>query len=169
MKRTNIILAALALATLTGCVCRQGPAACPAACPRPAAQTACVQPPASEAEIAALFDRWNLSLQSGDPRKVVANYAERSVLLPTLSGTARLTPAEKEDYFRHFLENRPSGTIDLRQITVGPDIAVDTGHYTFTFAKTGAVAKGRYSFTYRRFGATWLIVSHHSSLMPQSH
>ena len=31
----------------------------------------------TEQEIAALFDRWNQSLQTGDPQKVVANYAER--------------------------------------------------------------------------------------------
>jgi hypothetical protein len=38
---------------------------------------------ATESEIAALFDRWNQSLQTGDPHKVAANYAERSILLPT--------------------------------------------------------------------------------------
>ncbi len=38
----------------------------------------------SEREIASLFDRWNDSLQTGDPHKVVANYAVRSVLLPTV-------------------------------------------------------------------------------------
>ena len=29
----------------------------------------------AEAEIASLFDRWNQSLQTGDPNRVVANYA----------------------------------------------------------------------------------------------
>jgi hypothetical protein len=57
----------------------------------------------TEQEIASLFDRWNQSLQTGDPHKVVANYAERSILLPTVSNKPRLTPAEKEDYFHHFL------------------------------------------------------------------
>ena len=65
----------------------------------------------TEQEIASLFDRWNRSLLTGDPHKVVANYAERSILLPTVSNKPRLTPAEKEDYFHHFLENRPSGRI----------------------------------------------------------
>src|SRR4030095_10129002 len=70
----------------------------------------------SEQEIAALFDRWNQSLQTGDPRKVVANYAERSILLPTVSNKPRLTVAEKEDYFQHFLKDGPSGKIDSRSI-----------------------------------------------------
>ena len=121
----------------------------------------------TEAEIASLFDRWNQSLQTGDPHKVVANYAERSILLPTVSNKPRLTPAEKEDYFQQFLENRPSGKIDLRFIELGCNTAVDAGLYTFTFAKTSATVSGRYSYTYRWNGSDWLITSHHSSAMPE--
>jgi uncharacterized protein (TIGR02246 family) len=121
----------------------------------------------TEKEIASLFDRWNQSLQTGDPHKVVANYAERSILLPTVSNKPRLTPAEKEDYFHHFLENRPSGKIDLRFVEIGCNTAVDAGLYTFTFAKTRAVVSGRYSYTYRWDGSKWLITSHHSSVMPE--
>lgn len=122
----------------------------------------------TEQEIASLFDRWNESLQTGDPSTVVANYAERSILLPTLSNKPRLTAAEKEDYFHHFLENRPSGRIDLRFVEIGCNSAVDAGLYTFAFARTGTAASGRYSFTYRWDGSKWLITSHHSSLMPET-
>ncbi len=120
----------------------------------------------TEQEIVSLFDRWNLSLQSGDPQQVVANYAESSILLPTLSNKPRLTRAEKEEYFHHFLENQPSGQINMRQIQVGYDMAVDTGLYTFHFAKTGDEVRARYSFAYRWDGKQWLIISHHSSVMP---
>jgi uncharacterized protein (TIGR02246 family) len=123
---------------------------------------------ASEEEIALLFEQWNQALQSGDAHKVVALYAERSILLPTVSSKPRLTPDEKEDYFRHFLEDQPSAKIDLRQIEIGCDMAVDSGLYTFIFAKTGEAVKGRYSFTYRWNGSQWLIVSHHSSMMPEA-
>jgi hypothetical protein len=110
----------------------------------------------SEAEIASLFDCWNESLQTGDPHKLVANYAERSILLPTVSNKPRLTSAEKEDCFHHFLENRPSGKIDLRFAEPGCNTAVDAGLYTFTFAKTGATVSGRYSYTCRWNGSEWL-------------
>ena len=122
---------------------------------------------ASEQEIGSLFDRWNRSLQTGDPRQVVANYAEQSILLPTVSNTPRLTPAEKLDYFQHFLQDRPSGKIDLRFVEIGCNTALDAGLYTFTFARTGAVVSGRYSYTYRWDGRNWLITSHHSSAMPE--
>ncbi|MBO6728317.1 MAG: SgcJ/EcaC family oxidoreductase [Maricaulis sp.] len=122
---------------------------------------------ATSETIAALFDRWNNSLQTGDPKQVVANYAEQSILLPTVSNTPRLTPAEKEDYFVHFLQNKPSGEIDLRQIEISGDIAVDSGLYTFTMRASGAVVKARYTFVYKWDGTNWLIISHHSSGMPE--
>jgi uncharacterized protein (TIGR02246 family) len=162
MKKIQIIIISLALATLVGCASHQTRASSPliANCEH------CK--PTGEVEIAALFDRWNQALRTGDVRKVVALYAERSILLATLSNRPRLTSAEKEDYFRHFLEKRPSAKIDLREIEIGCNMAVDSGLYTFTFAKTGETVSGRYSFTYRWDGSQWLIISHHSSLMPET-
>lgn len=126
---------------------------------------ACVE--TNEQEIALLFDRWNGSLQTGDPHKVVANYATKSVLLPTVSNKVRMTPDEKEDYFHHFLLNKPVGHIDSRTIEIGCNTAFDTGLYTFTFEKTGAKVKARYTYTYKWEGGRWLISSHHSSMMPE--
>ena len=119
-----------------------------------------------KSEIAALFDRWNNSLRTGDPRKVVANYAPNSILLPTVSNRARFTIAEKEEYFMHFLMRRPEGSIDDRMIEVDCNSATDSGLYTFRFAD-GTKVKARYSFSYKKVGAEWLISSHHSSAMPE--
>jgi uncharacterized protein (TIGR02246 family) len=146
LKLLGILTISIMLASLTGCRAKS----------------------VTEAEISWLFDRWNSAIQTGDPAKVVALYAADSVLLPTLSNKPRLTPAEKEEYFVHFLKDRPSAKIDFRRIYVGPDMAVDSGLYTFTFARTGEVVSGRYSFVYRRTASGWRIVSHHSSLTPKA-
>ena len=122
--------------------------------------------PTSEKKIAALFDRWNASLLSGDPRTVAANYAEDAILLPTVSEQPKLSPAEIEEYFEHFLADAPSGKVDLRRIYLGCNVAIDAGLYTFTFAKTGQVVPARYAFSYRWDGERWLITSHHSSAYP---
>jgi uncharacterized protein (TIGR02246 family) len=121
---------------------------------------------ASEEEIAALFDRWNNSLRTGDPHKVVANYAAKSVLLPLVSTKPRLTLDEKEEYFHHLLENKPNVRIESRTIELDCNTAVDDGLYTFTFEKTGLQVKARYTFTYKWDGWEWLITSHHSSALP---
>ena len=158
MKLSSIAVLALALA---GCATNQG---IPGNAQASRTESCKVT---SEQEIAALFDRWNRSLQTGDPHKVVANYAERSILLPTVSNKPRLTPTEREDYFHHFLQDGPSGKIDFRSIELGCNSAVDSGLYTFTFSRTGAVVKARYTYTYHWDGAQWLITSHHSSVMPE--
>lgn len=121
---------------------------------------------ASEKDIASLFDRWNASLQTGDPQKVVSNYAQKSVLLPTLSNKPRLTPDEKADYFEHFLARKPVGSIDSRSIEVDCNSAIDAGLYTFRFGD-GSSVQARYSFTYKWDGKRWAITSHHSSAMPE--
>ncbi len=122
---------------------------------------------ATRQEIAALFERWNNSLKSGDPKKVVANYAEQSILLPTVSNKPRLSQSAKEKYFRAFLKNKPTSTIDLSFIELGGNIATDSGVYTFTYNTTGRIIRARYSFIYRWSGTEWLIACHHSSAMPE--
>lgn len=123
--------------------------------------------PASDKQIAALFDRWNDSLKTGDPQKVVANYAPRSILLPTVSNKPRVSADEKLDYFKRFLESKPVGTIDFRDIMIECNTAIDAGIYTFKFGD-GSVVKARYTFTYAWNGHKWLITSHHSSKMPEA-
>lgn len=122
-------------------------------------------PQASKAEIAALFDRWNRSLATGDPNAVLANYAPDAILLPTLSNRVRHTPDELRDYFVHFLQAKPQGTITESNIRVFGDTAVDSGTYVFDTRKGKVPA--RYTFVYRKVGDQWLIVDHHSSMMPE--
>ena len=100
------------------------------------------------------------------PKKVVANYAVKSVLLPTVSNTPQLTPAQKEEYFVSSLKNKPVGKIDSRTIQIDCNTAIDTGLYTFTFGD-GNQVKARYTYTYKWDGHQWLITSHHSSAMPE--
>jgi conserved hypothetical protein len=118
-------------------------------------------------QVAALFDKWNDSLKTGDASKVSENYLSDSVLLPTLSNKVRLTDAERLDYFEHFLEKKPSGKINSRTIRTGCNKAIDSGVYTFTFSDHTEV-KARYTFTYAWDGNDWKISSHHSSAMPET-
>lgn len=136
-----------------------------AAAPAAASGPACA--PINESQVAMLFDRWNASLLTHDPRKVVENYAPHSILLPTVSNKPRYSVEDKIDYFVHFLHDGPVGKIDQRFIQVGCNTALDAGLYTFTFFKTGKVVNARYSYTYGYINGQWLITSHHSSGMPE--
>lgn len=126
--------------------------------------------PLNDRGVAALFDRWNNSLKSKDPKKVAANYADDAILLPTLSNKPRTNHAEIIDYFVHFLQSNPQGKIDWRVTKHGPDWATDVGLYTFRLIKNGkkSYVTARYSFVYGCVNGQWLIVQQHSSLMPQN-
>jgi uncharacterized protein (TIGR02246 family) len=125
----------------------------------------------SAQEIAALFDRWNASLATLDPDKVVALYAPDAVLLPTVSNKPRTNHAEIRDSFVHFLAKKPQGNIDFRIIKIGCNSASDTGLYTFTLHATKGKAtkvSARYSSVYEYLNGQWLIEHHHSSALPES-
>lgn len=122
---------------------------------------------ADEAQIAALFERWNDSLRTLDPDKVVANYATDGVLLPTVSNKPRTNPAEIRDYFVKFLKSAPQGKIDSRIIKIGCNVAQDVGTYTFKF-KDGKTVHARYTYVYEWQNGSWLIAHHHSSAMPEA-
>ena len=163
----KIVLSASALALiLTGCASPQtGNGAGDISVLGPGETLVCKR--TTDKEIAALFDRWNQSLQTLEPEAVAANYAPRSILLPTVSNKPRFTNEERIDYFEHFLHNKPVGKIDQRWLSIGCNTAIDAGLYSFTFGTTGQVVHARYTFTYEWDGKQWLISSHHSSAMPE--
>jgi len=122
-------------------------------------------PNANEAEIAALFDRWNASLATLDPQKVTENYTSDAVLLATVENAPRLTTKDRIAYFTEFLKLKPQGVIDSRTIKINCDTAMDMGVYTFTLGD-GSKVQARYTYTYKWNGTDWKISHHHSSKMP---
>jgi uncharacterized protein (TIGR02246 family) len=123
----------------------------------------------TEQQIIALFEEWQSALRTGDVNQVADRYAPDAVLLPTLSPRIRTTREEIVDYFVGFLAKQPEAWVTERVIAVlAPDCAVDSGRYSFALTQNGTrqQVEARYTFVYRRTGEAWLIVSHHSSLLP---
>lgn len=124
-----------------------------------------------KAAILKLFDQWNASLASGKPSSVAENYAPDAILLPTVSNKVRHNTAEIEDYFKHFLELKPKGSIVEANVRIFGDLAINSGVYKFAVARDGKESDvmARFTFVYKR-GADgkWLIVEHHSSAMPEA-
>jgi hypothetical protein len=61
-----------------------------------------------------------------------------------VSNKPRLNAEEKKDYFHHFLDNKPKGRIDRRQIQLGCNTAFDVES-----------ASGSAHGTGRGFGGRW--------------
>ncbi|WP_211116227.1 SgcJ/EcaC family oxidoreductase [Roseinatronobacter bogoriensis] len=120
-------------------------------------------------EIADLFNDWNSALQTLDPAKVAALYAEDAVLLPTVSNEIRKTPAAIRAYFKRFLKKQPRGRIIEQNIRLFDTLAINSGLYTFDLTIEGTTVQllCRYTFVYRKDPQGWMIIEHHSSVMPE--
>ena len=120
-----------------------------------------------EAEILALFTKWDRSLATLDAKEVDANYAPDAILIPTLSNEIRHTSEGRIAYFRDkFLPKKPRGEIVKHYVRCIGDIAINSGIYAFTY-NGGTPHQARYTFVYRKFGKKWFIIEHHSSAMPE--
>lgn len=122
-------------------------------------------------QVAALFDRWNAALKTGDPDAVTRDYAPDAILIPTVANDPRIGSKAIRAYFADFLKKQPQGTIDERTIRIGCNFALDAGTYTFTLkgGQPGSTIQvpARYTFLCELRGGHWLVAHHHSSAMPE--
>ena len=125
---------------------------------------------ATDADIIAQFDKWNLALTTLDSAKVANLYWQDAVLLPTVSNKPRTNTALIKDYFDHFLEKHPRGRIDERNVYHGCNMSVDMGLYTFYLLDSAGKPQevnARYTYVYTFRNGIWKIQHHHSSAMPE--
>lgn len=122
-------------------------------------------------QVAALFDRWNAALKTGNPDAVTRDYASDAILIPTVTNDPRIGSKAIRAYFVDFLKKQPQGAIRDRTIRIGCNFALDAGTYTFTLKgdQSGSTTQvpARYTFLYEPRGGQWLIVHHHSSANPE--
>jgi uncharacterized protein (TIGR02246 family) len=124
----------------------------------------------NEREILSNFDLWNEALQTGQADKVVELYAPDAILLPTVSDRVRHNHNEIKDYFEHFLPKKPVGKIDEANVRIFGGIAINSGIYTFKFQiEPIQTVQARFTYVYRKEGDKWLIIEHHSSVMPEQY
>ncbi len=124
----------------------------------------------TNAEVLALFDQWSQAVQSGDPDRVVALYAQDAVLLPTIANDPRRTPEAIREYFVEFLALNPEVRLDDYAIQSAGTLADNSGLYTFAVTPEGQpfrLIAARYTFNYELVDGQWLIIQHHSSALPK--
>jgi len=114
------------------------------------------------------FARWNEALHTGDPQQVAALYTTDCDFLPTLDPQLRNGRVETAEYFIHFLEKHPYGTIVEESIKpLGDGFYTHIGLYNFEIGepekKTDVMA--RFTYIWQKVDEEWLISHHHSSLI----
>ncbi|NBX66590.1 MAG: SgcJ/EcaC family oxidoreductase [Proteobacteria bacterium] len=132
----------------------------------------------TKANVEKALNTWLESVASHDPNRVAALYDPQSaVLLPTLSPEVHDTPEERLTYFKMFTAKPEiKGTLNETHIRAIDDNAgIASGIYTFTFKDDKGIehsVPARFSFVFAREGdgenAKWLILDHHSSILPSN-
>src|SRR5215831_15394665 len=88
-------------------------------------------------EVAAAASRWAQAFGEDDPDKVLPLYSDDAVLWGTLSPTVRADRQALRDYFVTAFKLLPGLKVAFgdQLIRVYGNTAVNTGYYTFSFAK----------------------------------
>ena len=124
----------------------------------------------SKEDVGAATQVWIDGMNSHNANQVAALYSADAVLWGTRSSTLRDTPIAIQDYFK-LLDTVPLSykvVLGEQRIRIYGDIAINTGTYTFSEDRDGKpfIRPARFSLVYRNHGGRWLIVDHHSSVVP---
>ena len=114
-----------------------------------------------------LLQKWVSAVKGGDPNQVTNLYYENGILLGTFSNKERVG----HDLIFEYFENLLKSPVEVKIVSEHPfvessDCAINSGHYNFV--TNGKTINARFSFVYQKGNDGWKIVSHHSSVMPET-
>ena len=116
-----------------------------------------------------LLQKWISAVESGDPKQVTNLYLDNGILLGTFSNKERVGHELILEYFENLLKS----PVDVEVVSENPHVfgsdAVNSGYYNFV--TNGKTINARFSFVYLRYHTKveeWKIISHHSSVMPET-
>jgi hypothetical protein len=120
------------------------------------------------------YENWcnAISTAHGDSHEIVKYYASDAILLPTLSPDILFNRdgGGKHEYFVGLTSKPDIRCIPERLITrLYGHMAINSGFYRFSYTDESGHEKSipaRFTFVYEKIGNRWMIVNHHSSVVP---
>ena len=112
-----------------------------------------------------LLQKWVSAVKDGDPKQVVSLYRDDGILLGTFSNKERVGHKLILEYFENLLKSPVGVQIVSENPHVFGSDAVNSGYYNFV--TNGKTINARFSFVYHK-DDEWKIISHHSSVIPES-
>ena len=119
-----------------------------------------------------LLQKWVAAIKSGDPKRVTELYHRDAILLGTFSNKERVGHELILEYFENLLKS----PVEVLIVSEHPFVEVmdtailrctiNSGHYNFV--TNGKTITARFSFVYQKGNDGWKIISHHSSVMPET-
>lgn len=123
----------------------------------------------TKADIDAAYGKWVAALSSNTSAAITALYKTTAVMQPTMQADAN-TPEARTAYFDKLMKNpKLKATPQTSSVQIFCPLAVSTGTYTFSFGEKGkeTTIPARFTFVYEQTPQGWMIVNHHSSIMPK--
>ena len=122
-------------------------------------------------DVEATTQQWIAAFNRKSATDIVALYAKDAVFFGTTSPILRDTPELVRDYFKN-IGNVGDSTISMgdHRVQVFGEVAINTGFYTRTAVQDGKEVKNpaRFTFVYQLRQGKWVIVEHHSSVLPSA-
>ncbi len=113
-----------------------------------------------------LLQKWVNAIKSGDPKQVTDLYHGDGILRGTFSNKERVGHELILEYFENLLKSPVEVDIVSEHLSTSETLSVNSGLYNFVTG--GKIINARFSFVYQRYNDEWKIVSHHSSVIPET-
>lgn len=113
--------------------------------------------------------RWGNALSSGNPHHIASLYDKNAFLYATFTNNLH-GPDQITAYFTNLMKKKDLQVkFTEEHIRVFKDAAVNSGLYVFSFDDNGKIVKvpARYTFVFDKEPQGWVIVDHHSSVLPE--
>ncbi len=112
---------------------------------------------------------WANAVDARNAQQITALYDSHAYLYATFQNMLD----NKKDIYKYFVKLAANQDLKVNfnkeHIRLYGDTAINSGLYTFSYVDHGkqVVVPARYTFVYTYTPAGWLIVDHHSSVLPQ--
>ena len=114
-----------------------------------------------------MLETWVSKIRTGDPKQIVDLYHDDGLLLGTFSDKERIGQNLILEYFENLLKSKVDVEIVTQHKHESEFLVTNSGLYTFIV--DGKTVNARFSFVFIKTGDDWKILSHHSSVLPESH
>ena len=114
-----------------------------------------------------MLESWVEKIRTNDPKQVASLYHDDGLLLGTFSDIERKGYELILAYFENLLKSQVDVEIVTQHKHDTDSIVVNSGLYNFIV--DGKTVNARFSFVFIKIHDNWKILSHHSSVLPESH
>jgi len=113
-----------------------------------------------------VLQNWVKKIRTNDANQVAELYHDDGLLLGTFSNKERHGKSLILKYFKKLLKSKVDVEIITQHVHKTNTILVSSGLYNFIV--NDVTIKARYTFVFSKNKNNWKILSHHSSLLPDS-